>query len=195
MGCVQALNPFLSTESAAALVSGAQCWQQLCILEDKLQRCLLCCLGKDAGAADACLDRSPQRLAEDLQNDTSALWGSADHPQWLAWQVLQRLEIREHQAKVALKLLSNVRAMRGNSDVLGSIMQLNMGEGKTRVILPILAMALRGEKELTRGNFPGALLAEAVTAFRSTLTRAPPDAGSLKAIAISLNRRSTFALA
>lgn len=167
---VQRLNPFLSEDAIATLISGAQSWQQLCVLEDKLQRCLLCCPGTHVGDADACHDRSALRLAEDLANHSGALWNCAEHPEWLAWQVLERLEIRERQIAVALKLLDNNRAMKGNADILGAILQLNMGEGKTRVILPLLVMAMRRDKELIKVNFLGALLAEAVSTFQKTLT-------------------------
>ena len=167
---VQRLNPFLSEDAIATLISGAQSWQQLCVLEDKLQRCLLCCPGTHVGDADACHDRSALRLAEDLANHSGALWNCAEHPEWLAWQVLERLEIRERQIAVALKLLDNNRAMKGNADILGAILQLNMGEGKTRVILPMLALELCGKGEVVRLNFLSQLLPEAVEYLHACLT-------------------------
>ena len=57
-------------------------------------------------------------------------WDPAQHPQWLVFEVEGQLQIRPQQHAIAQHLmLCN-----------GAIAQLNMGEGKTRVILPLLAL-------------------------------------------------------
>jgi hypothetical protein len=73
---------------------------------------------------------------------------------------------------VAQWLIRNVDAMERDCEERGAIVQLNMGEGKTRVILPMLVMALtrRGRPEVIRLNFLGSLLPDAVACFRSMLT-------------------------
>ena len=48
-----------------------------------------------------------------------------------------------------------------------------MGEGKTRVILPLLVLALAGSGDVVRMNFLGELLADAAGDFERTLTGAP----------------------
>ncbi len=57
-------------------------------------------------------------------------WDVAQHPQWLAFEAEGRLQIRPAQYALARHLLENP----------GAVVQLNMGEGKTRVILPMLAL-------------------------------------------------------
>ena len=58
-------------------------------------------------------------------------WDPALHPQWLVFEVEGRLQIRPQQHAIAQHLMA------GHP---GAIAQLNMGEGKTRVILPMLAL-------------------------------------------------------
>jgi hypothetical protein len=56
------------------------------------------------------------------------------HPEWLVFEVEQQLKIRRVQYTTAKHLIDNP----------GTVTQLNMGEGKTRVILPMLQLHLRG---------------------------------------------------
>jgi Protein of unknown function (DUF3638) len=91
-------------------------------------------------------------------------------------QVLQRLEIRPRQLHVAEHLLANLEAQAAGADpdsaVKGAIVQLNMGEGKTWVILPLLVLALARNGELVRLNFLGELLPDAAAGFERMLTGA-----------------------
>ena len=64
-------------------------------------------------------------------------WDPAQHPQWLVFEVEGRLQVRPAQAAIVQHLLGHP----------GAIAQLNMGEGKTRVILPLLAMCLAAERK------------------------------------------------
>jgi hypothetical protein len=57
-------------------------------------------------------------------------WDPAAHPKWLVFEVEGQLQIRPAQHDIVQHLLAKP----------GAIMQLNMGEGKTRVILPMLAL-------------------------------------------------------
>lgn len=49
-------------------------------------------------------------------------------------------------------------------------LQLNMGEGKTRVILPMVALELSGKGNVVRLNFLSQLLPEAVEYLHACLT-------------------------
>ena len=60
-------------------------------------------------------------------------WDVKQHPQWLVFEAEGQLQIRPQQYWLAQHLLNPANA--------GAIDQLNMGEGKTRVILPMLALA------------------------------------------------------
>jgi hypothetical protein len=57
-------------------------------------------------------------------------WSVDDHPAWLVFEMEGGLQIRPAQHWVAAYLMEHP----------GSIVQLNMGEGKTRVILPMLIL-------------------------------------------------------
>ena len=57
-------------------------------------------------------------------------WSVDEHPEWLVFEAEGLLQIRPKQYSVALDLMQNP----------GAITQLNMGEGKTRVIIPMLML-------------------------------------------------------
>ena len=67
-------------------------------------------------------------MAQELQ--TRRVWDPARHPRWLAFEVEGQLQIRPVQYTIARHLMEH----------MGDVVQLNMGEGKTRVILPMLAL-------------------------------------------------------
>jgi hypothetical protein len=71
-------------------------------------------------------------------------WDPAQHPQWLVFEAEGRLQVRPAQAAIVTHLLSHP----------GAIAQLNMGEGKTRVILPLLSMCLADGSRIVSG-LPG----------------------------------------
>ena len=72
------------------------------------------------------------------QEDTQ-VWNSQDYPSWLLFEFENNLFIRPIQAKVAFQMLNP----QSNQH---SLLQLNMGEGKTAVITPIVAAHLAYSK-------------------------------------------------
>lgn len=64
-------------------------------------------------------------------------WDVTQHPKWLVFEVEGQLQIRPAQYDIAQHLLTHP----------GAIVQLNMGEGKTRVILPMLALQWIGDRK------------------------------------------------
>jgi hypothetical protein len=62
----------------------------------------------------------------------------------LVFEVEGRLQIRPNQHALAQTLLA------GGPDGCGPIAQLNMGEGKTRVILPMMILELADARNLVR---------------------------------------------
>jgi len=111
-------NPFLSQHSVDQLHSCILEWLQLCVLEDKLNRAI-----KYATA------NNDIHLAEELKVVRN--WNVKEHPQWLVFEVEQQIQIKPFQYDVARALIE---------DSNFSIVQLNMGLGKTRVILPMLIL-------------------------------------------------------
>lgn len=73
-------------------------------------------------------------------------WDASAHPLWLVFEVEGRLQIRPAQHTMAQILLE-----RSSSGGRGPIGQLNMGEGKTRVILPMMILALADGHNLVSG--------------------------------------------
>ncbi|MEW5319231.1 MAG: hypothetical protein WDW38_010396 [Sanguina aurantia] len=112
-------NPFLSDASCKNIHQGVLVWLQLCVLEDRLSRLHMIAAGGD--------DLLPMLIQELLVHRT---WDVAQHPQWLVFEAEGQLQIRPAQHWIANHLIENP----------GAITQLNMGEGKTRVILPMLVL-------------------------------------------------------
>ena len=83
---MQALGPHLSESSLEAVIDDAKWWQILCILDDKLQRCVRCLPGAHLGEADARIERGLTKLAEELGNDMAPMVDDM-HPRWLVFQV------------------------------------------------------------------------------------------------------------
>ncbi|PNH12759.1 hypothetical protein TSOC_000243 [Tetrabaena socialis] len=137
---LRAFNSFLSEEACAELHRGVLTWLELCVLEDRLGRLQLL-----AAAGD---DYRPLLVQELLVRRE---WDVAEHPQWLVFEAEGQLQIRPAQYAVAKQLMGDP----------GAIAQLNMGEGKTRVILPKLVLHWANGTHLVRLNFLSTLLDEA----------------------------------
>jgi len=114
---IGSFNPMLSVESQGKLVESIIIWLRLCVYEDKLHRLIF-----------FVKTNSTEDVMKEL--DTVTLWSASDHPYWLVFEVENGIQIRQEQYKVAKHLIDNP----------GNIIQLNMGLGKTRVILPMLVL-------------------------------------------------------
>lgn len=142
------VNPFLTNESVSKLHSQILKWMEACVFEDKLKRIM-----KYMNA-----NQKEEALRELL--DSKQVWKSAQHPRWLAFEVEQCLEIRDIQYVIATFCMQNSR----------TVTQLNMGEGKTRVILPMLMTQISNSQSLIRLHVLSPLLSEAFYFFHHTLT-------------------------
>jgi hypothetical protein len=91
---------------------------ELFILDEKLSRL----------AWFRCNGNDRQKICDELRCVRD--WNSRDHPRWLVFETENSLQIRPDQYEIAKHLL----------DKPNSICQLNMGRGKTRVILPMLIL-------------------------------------------------------
>ncbi|KAF8462458.1 hypothetical protein BDZ91DRAFT_850654 [Kalaharituber pfeilii] len=70
-------------------------------------------------------------------------WDPLEYPDWLLFEIENNMLIRPVQAQIASKMLSPPNGT-------NAVMQLNMGEGKSSVIVPIVAAALADKKKLVR---------------------------------------------
>lgn len=89
-----------------------------------------------------CIEKTPDLIIE-LQNPGHRSWDPMEHPDWVLLEVENNLLIRPVQAQVAQEMISP-------SSGKNSIMQLNMGEGKSSVIVPIVAAALANGEKMVR---------------------------------------------
>jgi hypothetical protein len=155
-------NPFLSKEACDEILGSILLWLQLCVLEDKAERLL--------GFLRSNLH---DELVAELQS--SRIWSVCDHREWLVFEVKQSLQIRPNQYKVAQGLIED-RFVRDagkpeHYDRPGMIAQLNMGEGKTRVIPPMVVIHFGRQSggAITRLHFLSPLLHEAFEYLHRTL--------------------------
>ena len=114
-------NPFFSSTSANYIWLDIITWLTLCVLEDRLSRIVY--IGRNS-----CSAIGDEELVRELSVYRN--WSPVEHPKWLIFEVEGSLQIRPSQYDVARTLIENK----------GAIAQLNMGEGKTRVILPMLIL-------------------------------------------------------
>ncbi|KLU86308.1 hypothetical protein MAPG_05323 [Magnaporthiopsis poae ATCC 64411] len=101
------------------------------------------------------------RYREEQQNMGHSNWNPADYPDWLLLEIECNLLIRSDQIDVALATISP----RTGSN---SVLQLNMGRGKTSCIIP-MAAALLSNHSLTRVIVPKALLQQTAQLLQSRL--------------------------
>ncbi|GMF56711.1 unnamed protein product [Phytophthora fragariaefolia] len=137
------LMPKLSQQARVHFKNGVLRYMEICVLEDKVERLIL--RVKRSG------ELSDAQLVEELINIRQ--WKSTEFPYWLAFEVEGRLQIRHEQYVVARHLI----------DQPGTVCQLNMGRGKTRVILPMLFLhfSRSGCPRVVRAHFLTPLLSEA----------------------------------
>ena len=101
------------------------------------------------------------------------------YPEFLVFEACNDLRIRESQLELFESLMAQLNdAKAGNTNSHGTISQLNMGEGKTQVVLPLLllySMIKRREenRSLPFAHVPSALLSETEERLRSCLTTLP----------------------
>ncbi|CAM4909258.1 unnamed protein product [Rotaria socialis] len=78
---------------------------------------------------------------KEISHTPHSNWKPSKYISWLILELEMNITIREIQIRVAYHMIEpNMRA--NNSTVRNIVMQMNMGEGKTSVILPMLAVHL-----------------------------------------------------
>lgn len=90
----------------------------------------------------SCSD-SELALVKELGNTGHTNWDVCEHPESLLLEIESNITIREVQERVA-------QSMRIVSGDMNQLEQLNMGEGKSSVIVPIIAAALANCQRLVR---------------------------------------------
>ncbi|KAF4983724.1 hypothetical protein FZEAL_940 [Fusarium zealandicum] len=82
-------------------------------------------------------------LLRELENSGHRGWAPRDHPEWLLLECESEIMIREVQQQIAQQMIEP-------PDDQNAVMQLNMGEGKSSVLVPIISTALGDGSSLVR---------------------------------------------
>lgn len=128
------------------------------------------------------------QLASELGHDGFENWHAKDHIDWLLLQIDFNLLIRQDQYEVAQAMISP----RSGSN---SVLQMNMGQGKSSVIIPMIVAKLANGKNLVRVVVPRPLLLQTAQLLQNRLggfvgrtvkhipfsRKSSTDMGSLKA--------------
>ncbi|KAH7012451.1 uncharacterized protein B0I36DRAFT_398704 [Microdochium trichocladiopsis] len=93
--------------------------------------------------AQRLVDARGTALMKELQNDGHTNWDPARHPEWLLLEIEGALLIRDVQVDIATHMQSPAHGK-------NAVMQLNMGEGKSCVIVPMLVTSLADGNKLMR---------------------------------------------
>src|SRR5690606_30452162 len=79
---------------------------------------------------------------KEVRNQGCKAWEPLEHPDWLLLEIENNLTIRKIQSTIAQRMEID----EGSSQV----MQLNMGEGKSSVIIPMVTADLANRERLVR---------------------------------------------
>ncbi|KAE8402926.1 hypothetical protein BDV37DRAFT_294915 [Aspergillus pseudonomiae] len=101
-------------------------------------------------------------LRQEYKNNGHTNWQPSDYPDWLLLEIDANIQIREDQVTVAQEMISP-------SSGSNSVLQMNMGQGKTSVIMAMVASLLANGKMLTRLLVPKALLSQTAQIVQSRL--------------------------
>eukprot|EP00048_Salpingoeca_helianthica_P012705 m.186464 g.186464 ORF g.186464 m.186464 type:complete len:3511 (+) comp15410_c1_seq4:293-10825(+) len=129
-------------------------------------------------AAEVCQQREVRLLKHQHQSQRAALnkdldtpphrvWDPQQRPQWVLIEWENNLCIRDVQVEVALRMIESVR---GDANALkNAMLQLDMGEGKTSVIAPMVLAVLSDGNRLARLVVLTSLLNSNLRLFRFRL--------------------------
>ncbi|CAK7274557.1 hypothetical protein SEPCBS119000_006234 [Sporothrix epigloea] len=110
----------------------------------------------------ALMKRDERRIQEELANDGHSNWKTTDYPDWLLMEIDSNMLIRDEQVTVATAMISP--ASGGNA-----VYQLNMGKGKTSMIVPMVMCVIADGQHLARLGVPKALLLPTAQVLQSRL--------------------------
>ncbi|KAF7169283.1 hypothetical protein CNMCM5623_002079 [Aspergillus felis] len=111
---------------------------------------------------EALAKRDKARLHQEMCESGHTNWQPYNFPDWLLLELDANILIREEQVTVALEMIDP-------SSNANSVLQMNMGRGKTSVIMPMVAAVLADGKMLARLLVPKALLSQTAQILQSRL--------------------------
>ncbi|GKT60908.1 hypothetical protein ColTof3_08247 [Colletotrichum tofieldiae] len=102
------------------------------------------------------------RYLDEMSNKGHSNWNPSEHPDWLLLEIEANLMIRPDQVDVALATISPASGS-------NSVLQMNMGQGKTSCIIPMVAASLANRQNLVRVIVPKALLLQTAQLLQTRL--------------------------
>ncbi|KAF5691719.1 hypothetical protein FCIRC_297 [Fusarium circinatum] len=111
---------------------------------------------------DAILRRDDRWLEENSETEGHSNWNPLKYPEWLLLEIDSNMLIRPIQFEVANAIISP-------SSMSNSVLQMNMGQGKTSCIMPMASIMLANTKNLCRLVVPRALLLQTAQVMQSRL--------------------------
>ena len=111
---------------------------------------------------NAALRKDNIQLASETQVVGHKRWQAKDHPDWLLLEIDFNVRIRPDQHEVAL-------AMTSSSSNGSFCLQMNMGQGKSSVIIPMVVAQLADTKNLVRVVVPRPLLSQTAQLLQARL--------------------------
>lgn len=103
-------------------------------------------------------------LEKENENEPYKDWKPFEYPEWLLFEIEQNVTIRRVQIEISKRMINPPE-----SGTKHSTMQLNMGEGKTAVIVPILASVLADGKQACQVTVLKSLFATNLKTLRQYL--------------------------
>ncbi|KAL4806252.1 hypothetical protein BDV18DRAFT_160319 [Aspergillus unguis] len=119
-------------------------------------------LQKTMRIREAAIKRDESKIKQELADPGHVNWNPSDFPDWLVMEADANIQIRQKQVTVAMEMISPATGS-------NSVLQLNMGEGKTSVIMPMVALVLANGFMLNRLLVPKPLVAQACQILQSRL--------------------------
>ena len=110
----------------------------------------------------AALRRDAIQLANETQITSHREWNAKDYPDWLLLEIDFNIRIRPDQHEVAL-------AMTSPSSNGSFCLQMNMGQGKSSIIIPMVVAQLADRKNLVRVVVPRPLLLQTAQLLHARL--------------------------
>ncbi|KAJ4329354.1 hypothetical protein N0V84_000249 [Fusarium piperis] len=111
---------------------------------------------------DAELSRDEKRLREELEHEGHSNWSPREHPEWLLLEIDNNILIRPSQVDVARAIISPASGS-------NSVLQMNMGQGKTSCVMPMAVTVLADKAQLCRLVVPRALLLQTAQVLQSRI--------------------------
>ncbi len=107
-------------------------------------------------------NRNEAQLRELFENEGHRDWNPKDFPDWLLLEVENNILVRTDQCTVA-------KAMITPESGSNSVLQMNMGQGKSSVVIPMIAAMLADRKQLFRVIVPKPLLLQMAQLLQARL--------------------------